>query len=74
MFGPEPPYPTVLKDKKRSLTLDEDPLPLYVPGERTGPPNLHSVDLDSSVVTNEAHTRKALYGCLPDKYLQKINR
>ena len=42
-FRPEPnkpPCPAVRKDKKRSLTLDEDPLPVYVPGERTCPPNL----------------------------------
>jgi len=36
-FGTKPnnlPCPVVQKDKKRSLTLNEDPLPVYVPGER----------------------------------------
>ena len=63
-FGPEPNkplFPAVQKDKKRSLTLDEDPLPVYVPGERTGPPNLRSVDLHSSEVTNKAHKKNLVW-------------
>ena len=75
-FGSEPTKPlcpAVQKDTKKNLTLDGDPLPVYVPGERTGPPNLQSVDLHSSEVTIKAH-KKTLYGCLPDKYIQKINK
>ena len=63
-FGSEPNKPlcpAVQKDKKRSLTLDEDPLPVYVPGERTGPPNLRSVDLHSSEVTNKAHKKNLVW-------------
>ena len=64
MFGPEPNKPlcpAVRKDKKRSLTLDEDPLPVYVPGKSTGPPNLRSVDLHSSEVTNKAHKKNLVW-------------
>ena len=63
-FGPEPNKPlrpAVQKDKKRSLTLDEDPLPVYVPDKRTGPPNLQSVDLHISEVTNEAHKKNLVW-------------
>ena len=60
-FGPEPNKPlrpAVQKDKKRSLILDaEDLLSVYVPDKCTGPPNLQSVDLHISEVTNKVHKK-----------------
>lgn len=57
VFGPQPLKPQqtdIAKAKKRSLTISDVPLPIYISGERVGPQNFKTIDIDSTSVMKTA--------------------
>lgn len=55
------PVPNILKTKKRSLRVEDVSLPIYIPGERVGPKDFKTNDLNDIDVM-KTHYRKILFG------------
>lgn len=57
VFGPQPLKPqqtNTVKAKKRSLTVSDTPLPIYISGERIGPQSFKTIDIDITQVLKTA--------------------
>jgi len=64
VFGPEPykpPLPTIPKNKKRSLMIEDTPLPIYTAGERVGPSQCTTLDVNREAFIAEAHKKNIMW-------------